>query len=425
MNRIIKQIRHYADYMCGLGSVPGLIVVAIWLLAFCCLYLEHTYFLNQTVVDKLSFDTASTVLSVIAGATIGILGIVYSIVLLVFTTAAGNIGPRLLQRFTGDRVNQITAGLLGGSFLFSVTALYHTEQAYIPTLTVVLAFFISAVGVLQFIYFIRTVAKNVTVDQEIADISQGLERKLSKLVDAEQAQSNGTMPFESNANSHVSYVFEESGYITRISIDQLISMAQDNNLLITVHCRQGDFVLQGHKGLVISLPESTKFDIKRFKGNISQMITLSPYRKPEHDIEFSMKLLVEIAVRALSPGVNDTFTAIAVLDRLSSACLKPVKHGLRDSYRNDKQGIARVKLSGLTLELLLKNIVDPFRQLSIDTCNVLMIKHLIKTLNNLNELANKEASALIAHHFDSISNHLNGSNINSHDKQWLISAIKR
>ena len=113
-------------------------------------------------------------------------------------------------------------------------------------------------------------------------------------------------------------------------------------------------------------------------------------------MEFSINLLVEIALRALSPGVNDTFTAIACIDRVSSALVEPVRKGLRDDIRADEDKVPRIRLPGLTLEDLMSTAFHPLRRASIG--NVLMAKHLIDALARLAEIGDGDAVEIMRAH---------------------------
>lgn len=115
--------------------------------------------------------TVHTLLSVIATAAMTALSLTYSLVLVVFTLAAGNIGPRLIKRFTSDLVNQITAGIFGGTFVYSVGALLLLGDNRNPTLTAYVATLLAIVSMLQLVYFVRNVSTSISIDDEVAGIA--------------------------------------------------------------------------------------------------------------------------------------------------------------------------------------------------------------------------------------------------------------
>ncbi|MEL6750740.1 MAG: DUF2254 family protein, partial [Pseudomonadota bacterium] len=129
---------------------------------------------------------------------------------------------------------------------------------------------------------------------------------------------------------------------------------------------------------------------------LDEAVTVSRSRTPDADVEFSINLLVEIALRALSPGVNDTYTAVACCDRISSALAAPIAHGLRDGLRADGYGIARLCIPNQTLETILNTSFGPLRRASQG--NVLMTRHILEALSRLGELADGDGLELVQNH---------------------------
>ena len=132
---------------------------------------------------SVSNRTASDVLSAISAASMSALVMVYSIVLLVYTLAAGSIGPRLLQRFGEDRVNQIAVGSLGATFLYSLLILWLIRDDTSVNLAVAIGIVYSIISVLLLLLFVHTVSTRVTIDQEAARISEALDRQVSTAIE--------------------------------------------------------------------------------------------------------------------------------------------------------------------------------------------------------------------------------------------------
>jgi len=375
----------------GLLGVPGALAIGLWALAIPLIWLDAQFPVAGDALPVwlgISVDTARSLLSTIATAAITTLGLVYSIMLVVFTLAAGNIAPRLLQRFSRDRVNQITAGLLGGTFLYSLTVLRATGQDFRPELSVALAFLLAAVSVLQVIHFVHSVSQSVTIDAEVATISEQLERQVNRLL-IETGTDTGD--FEDDSLD-TAVKAEQSGYVTIIDETALLKLARQHDAHIAVRVAAGDFVLSGQ---ILAMAGFTDGDGKAAAA-VSRAITLEPYRGAVDDIRFSVRILLEIALRALSPGVNDSFTAVACLDRIAAALVKPVSEGLRGDVRCDDEGVARLKVPGLSLADLLNMSLHPLRQAARG--NILMLDHLGVILNALHSVAGPDAKELIKVH---------------------------
>jgi len=375
----------------GLLGVPGAIAVFLWLLAIPLVWVD----LQFTIVgDPLPFwlaistDTARSLLTTIATAAITTLGMVYSIMLVVFTLAAGNIAPRLLQRFSRDRVNQITAGLLGGTFLYSLTVLRATGPDLQPEFSIATAFLLAAMSVLQVIHFVHSVSRSVTIDAEVAKISEQLEHQVNTLLVETGADIDDFE--ESNLDAVVRA--KQSGYVTALEEKSLLRLARHHDTSIAVRVAPGDFVLAGQILAVAGFDN----DNAEAAAAVHSAIVLKPYRGAVDDIRFSIRILLEIALRALSPGVNDSFTAVTCADRIAAALVKPVSEGLRGDVRCDENGVARLKVPGLSLEDLLNMTLHPLRQSARG--NVLMLDHLAVVLNSLYAIAGTDAKELISNH---------------------------
>jgi uncharacterized membrane protein len=155
---------------------PAIIAFGVWALAPILSILERSILKDPYAIIGFSFDpkTARSVLAVIAGGAITALSLTYSLVLVVFTLAAGNIGPRLLKRFTSEPVNQVTAGVFGGTFLYSLGVMAFIEPGFAPTFATAGAGVLALISVLQLIYFVRHVSTSVMIDDEIASIAKRL-----------------------------------------------------------------------------------------------------------------------------------------------------------------------------------------------------------------------------------------------------------
>ncbi len=379
----------------GLITVPGAIALAIWLSAIPLLWIDHAFdwpqFAKPEIFSGMSVETARNVLGTIAAAAITTLSLVYSLVLIVFTLAAGTIAPRLLKRFTSDRANQITAGMLGGTFLFALTVLYRTGPGFVPSISIAVSMLLAVVFVLQLIFFVHAVSRSVTIDEEIAEISRRLENRIAWMVRDEEEQANAQ---SSPGDFDHAIASTQSGYLNGVDENSLAVLARKHDFTVRLRFKPGDFILETQTVALLSRhPEQEEDEIA---GLVRQCLLILPSRDAVDEIEYSINLLIEIALRALSPGVNDTFTAIASLDRMTSALSAAVRLGLRRRDIVDSDGTVRVEMRGLGLENMLDSAFHPLRRASAD--NMLMMEHLAQALSRLHEIGNQTARELISSH---------------------------
>lgn len=375
----------------GLLGVPGALAIGLWLLALPMIWVDTQF---NIIGDPLPFwlaisaETARSLLTTIATAAITTLSMVYSIMLVVFTLAAGNIAPRLLQRFSRDRVNQITAGLLGGTFLYALTVLRASGPDLRPEFSIFMAFLLAAASVLQVIHFVHSVSRSVTIDAEVAKISEQLEQQVNALLVETGAGSDEL----EESDLETALRAKQSGYVTVLDEAELLRIAREHDTSIAVRVAPSDFVLAGQTLAVAGFGK----DDKEAAEAVHAAIVLQSYRGAVNDIRFSISILLEIALRALSPGVNDSFTAVACTDRIAAALVKPVSEGMRGDVRCDQDGVARLLVPGLSLEDLFNMTLHPLRQAARG--NVLMLDHIAVVLNSLYSIAGSDARQLIMDH---------------------------
>ena len=347
-------------------------------------------------VFAVPYDTAVALLTTLAGGALTTLGLVYSLVLVVFTTAAGNIGPRLLQRFTNDRLNQVTAGLFGGTFMFALATLYASGPDRVPTASLLVTLGLAVWSVLQLIVFVQRAAQSVTVDVEVADISGRMEEEILRLVETagpSRARDECALPAFPDDEGHRLFA-GASGYVAAVDVAALMDWAETHDAVVEVLHGAGDFVLESTPLVAVDRAVSGE-KREALEAIVDEAVPILPSRTPEADIEFSVHLLVEIALRALSPGVNDTYTAIACVDRLSAALAVPVTEGLPGPVRlataGPREGEPCLVLPVITVEGVLDVAFDPLRRAARG--NVLMLRATLDALARLHALVPPAADA--------------------------------
>ena len=393
---------HSVKALGALATVPGAIALAMLGLAALVIHLDAS--LASTIASwwdgffVVPYDTAKSIFTTLAAGALTTLGLVYSIILVVFTTAAGNIGPRLLQRFVDDRLNQATAGIFGGTFLFAMAGLYATTPDRVPVLSLAVALAFSVLAVLQLLLFVQSAARSVTVDEEVASISTGLEIEMAKLADLvpdTRARKETDLPDfpddeEASVGAHL------SGYLTAMDVDALLDWAATHDVVLKLTRAPGEFTLRGQP-LVRSSEVLSVNQQRLLRKLVEDAVPIRVSRTPEADVAFSIHLLVEIALRALSPGVNDTYTAIACVDRLSAALAVAVREGMPGEVRL-KDDVPRLVLPGSTLSSLMKLAFGPLRRAARG--NVLMLAAILDALARLHDVAEPggDAARLLRDH---------------------------
>ncbi len=291
-------------------------------------------------------------LSTIAGSTITVAGVVFSITLAAVTYASGQFGPRLLGNFMRDRGNQATLGIFVGTYLYCLVVLRTirsaqeanadanglVRSAFVPHLAMFGALALAVASTAVLIYFVHHVTSGIHINNFIArvggDLIVGIRRQ-------ERAGRENPKKLEPPTLFALSHRFDatNTGYIEAIDYDLLIKIASRNDLVLRPTRRAGDFVAEGWALLEAYSDETIGDEIRE---ECVAAVSIGRQRTAQHDLQFGIDELVEIAARALSPGINDPFTAIACLDWLGAALGELASCPPPPTALTDDHGTARV-----------------------------------------------------------------------------------
>lgn len=302
--------------------VPGLMVLAGVIGAYCFVRLDHSNLLPQGLAEdawlyKGGPAGARAVLAAIASSTIAVAGTVFSITIAALSLAAGQMGPRLLHNFTRDRGNQITLGAFIGTFVYTLMVLRTvrspSEGEFVPHLSLTVAILLAFVCVATLVWFVAHMAERINVDTVINLVSGDIRSAIDCATsDVPQPDPPPAAFWQDGAP----VVDRRWGYLQQLDHDRLADWAAENGTAIRLLVRPGDYVFPNAPIAVI------KPQVEGAGQAIDKATALGTQRRGAVDLDFTVAQLVEVAVRALSSGVNDPQTAISVLDRLGSALCK-------------------------------------------------------------------------------------------------------
>jgi uncharacterized membrane protein len=314
-------------------------------------------------------DAARQILSSLAGAIITVVGVVFSVVIVTLTLASQQFGPRMLRTFIRDRGSQLTLGTFVATFFYTILTLISIGSTFVPHLSVTTALALTAIDLGVLIYFIHHIATAIQLPTVIASIA----RDLARAVDAETeaVPPGGSLAVRSPLNGpsaeillakldHAGRVVAapSSGYLQFIRHSTLVRIATEHDAVIRLHYRAGHFLTQGHPVATVWPPEAAD-EVGRLLENVH--IT-GPLRTLSQDIAFGVDQLVEIAIRALSPAVNDTFTALTCIDWLGDSLRKIAVEWHPQSVHRDGLGFIRLITVPVSYERLVQRSFEKVRQ---------------------------------------------------------------
>src|SRR5580700_4946504 len=314
-------------------------------------------------------DAARQILTTIAAAVITVVTLVFSITIVTLTLASTQFGPRMLRNFIRDRITQLTLGSFVATFVYAILALVcigpGTRGEFVPhlSITVTMALVILDVGVL--VVFIDHIAKSIQLPQVIASIA----RDLSRAIEADVATPTDGLPKTGPSLSELLVRLDEdsalvrapsSGYLQYVSLNTLIEISSRSHAVIRLLRRPGHFVVEGEP-LASVWPAAAAPGVARALGGAH---ATGPHRTLTQDLSFAVDQLVEIAIRALSPAVNDTFTALACIDWLGDGLSKIADRWRPATVHRDAAGHVRVITVTIGFDRLLERAHDKIRQAS-------------------------------------------------------------
>ncbi len=296
-------------------------------------------------------EGASSLLGAIAGSMITIAGVVFSMTLVALSLASSQLGPRLLRNFMRDTTTQMVLGTFVATFLYCLLVLRTIrraeEIAFVPHLSVTLGVVLAVVSVGVLIYFIHHVSMSIQVNEIVKRVGEELIEGIERLFPENIGRGAPRIPtepphagfldtFDREARPIVS---AEDGYLQYVDGDALMALAMQEGVVIRLERRPGHYVVAAHP-LALVWPGNRVTD--QLVARVNTVFALGNQRTSGQDIEFAVNQLVEIAIRALSPGVNDPFTAMTCVDRLGSALCRLAQRDMPSPYRHDTQDQLRV-----------------------------------------------------------------------------------
>ncbi|MFZ0768607.1 MAG: DUF2254 domain-containing protein [Acidimicrobiales bacterium] len=340
-----------------------------------------------------SASAARDILIAIAAAIITTVGVVFSITILALTLASQQMGPRMMRNFVRDVGNQVTLGVFVATFVYSVLALGSISiySNFVPHVCIAVSELLLLVDVVVLIYFINHIASTIQLPEVIASIARDLEAA----VETEYPElNNGDAPLNAREERGRSQSLEEllgtidkrggvvlaakSGYLQFVGYAKLTKIAQLLDATIRLDFRPGHFIVAGDP-IAKVFPQGATQQVERA---LAKAHITGPHRTLIQDPVFAIDQLVEIAIRALSPAVNDTFTALTCLDWLSAGLSQVSRRELNVNVYRDEEGRIRLIGASWSYERIVNRAYDKIRQAATGMPAVL-----IRLLDNISVVA--------------------------------------
>lgn len=309
-------------------------------------------------------EGARSVLGVVAGSVMTVVSIVFSLTITTLAQTSSHYGPRVLRNFTSDRGVQFTLGTFIATFVYCLLVLRTIrsveEAEFVPYIAVNGGVLLSLAALGVLIYFIHHVSQIIQAENLIASVGRDFQTTIPFLFPERIGDEAGSSPAPDKARwDHARPVESDAnGYMQRVDDSRLMALATQHDLQIKLERRPGEFVTKDICLLRI-LPEANVTE--EIQRELRSCFNLGEHRTPHQDALYSLQQLVEIAAHALSPGINEPFTALTCIDWIGASLRGVLGRDQPAAERRDKKGCVRVVARPVTFEEMVNSSFDQIR----------------------------------------------------------------
>jgi uncharacterized membrane protein len=354
--------------MSSLWFIPVLCVLAGVGLSFATIAVDHggRSFLPQSLTGDP--DAALAVLTTVAASMVTLTGLVLTITMVVVQLATGQYTPRVLRTILRDRPSQFAIGVFVGTFAHAMLVMREVKhptardpQGVVPGLAILVAFLLILICIIVLVSYVNHVGQSLRAASLIDSVGDDTRKRLLDLYPVDQ-------PNEPNVVAPVGeptqvVCADKPGVLFRVGTDELVELAHNEDVVIVLRVRVGDFVPSG-------APIADVHDGRVDAAKVCRLLAFGKDRTLHEDIAYGIRLLVDVAVRAVAPATGDPTTAVQAIDRIHD-CLRILSTRAFPSGRHvDDEGRLRLVVRTLSWEGYVHIALDELRHWSVDSIQV-------------------------------------------------------
>ncbi len=388
---MIQKLRHWWQSMqSSFWFVPAVIVLGAVGLASGLISVDASVELHFDKKWPILFGAGASgargLLTAVASSMITVAGVVFSITIVALSLTSSQYTSRVLRNFMRDRINQAVLGVFVGIFAYCLVVLRTIrggdEGAFVPSLAVIGGMALAFVGIAFLIYFIHHISLSIQASSIIASLAEetivAVDHLFPKGLGENAKDDADHSPVGPSASQVWSVIAaRKTGYIESVNENALLAFAGKHKTIVRMERGIGEFVVEDTP--LASMAGRNNAD-EEMVTELNGLFEISRQRTVQQDAGFGIRQIVDVALKALSPGVNDTTTAVMCVDYLGSILARLAVRGMATAHRLD-EGELRVIARGPTFESLLAKGFDQIRQ-NADG-NVAILKRQIQALETI------------------------------------------
>ncbi|KQW31275.1 hypothetical protein ASE36_03115 [Rhizobium sp. Root274] len=311
-------------------------------------------------------ETGRQLLSSLLSGLMTMTSLVISVTFVILTLAANQLGPRLISRFMADRQIQTVLGLFIGTILYLILVLRSVTDKLgeegVPHLAITTGSALTVLCLLALLFYIHKVARSIIADNMVQALYSDMLATMDSVLPPKDTPKREPLGARFAGPRH-SLAIGTVGHVQVVGYALLLDLAVREDIRMTVHVRAGQYLLAKGDHVTVFASEAPEDDTL---SAIRAAFTIGSERTPAQDLEFGIRQLTEIAVRALSPGINDPFTALAVIDRISAIIEGQIGRAVQPTEYRDDDDDLRLIVSRTDLRRLMDAGFRPIRQAGAD-----------------------------------------------------------
>lgn len=284
-----------------------------------------------------SADGARAMMSTIAASMMSVVGVTFSSVLVALALASSQYSSRVLRNFLGSRATQSVLGFFAGTFAYCLVVIRTIrsgdEGSFVPGLAVFFGFILAVCSVGLLLFYIHHISSSIQASSIIASVASEALKAVEALFPKSLGASGSDEGPGPAASEHVqwqSVAASESGYIQKVDSTLLLRIAKRHEAVIKMQHAIGEFVVEGTPLVSVVCTQSSS---QALNEELHDAFTISRFRTVEQDIAFGIRQLVDVALKALSPGLNDVSTAVTCIDYLTTVLVRVAPRNFPSSHR--------------------------------------------------------------------------------------------
>lgn len=373
--------------------IPSLLATLAGILSIATIRIDENLERDVVWVMGLTYvnspEGARAVLSTIASSMITVAGVVFSLTMVVLSLTSQQYGSLVIRNFIRDRGNQFVLGIFTATFIYCLLILrtirgMEDNTAFVPHISLLVGLALAILSLAVLIYFIHHVSESIQASAIVTRISNNLNDTINDLFPAmvghepPEEKTPAVETLQILASPVYLLPTPQSGYLQVIEEDALLQTAIQNDIVIQLNHRPGEFVVKGELLLTIAPQNHVNDEVIH---EIESAFVIGSQRTQTQDIEFIFMQLIGIGVRALSPGINDPFTAIMCIDRLGEALCLMMERQPPSRYRYDDHDQLRVIAVPMSFEDLFAFAFDQIRYYGREDIKVMV--HLMQMITSI------------------------------------------